>query len=161
MIVVSNTSPILNLSTIGRLSILGHLYGRVLVPEAVWQELESIQAERGETESVLSHPWLETRSVVDRRLVGALRAELDPGEAEAIVLAIEVSADLVLIDERKARGAASRFGLRYIGLLGVLIDAKHRGIIPSVKDVLDRLIVDAGFWVSAPLYARVLNQAGE
>ena len=161
MIVVSNTSPILNLSTIGQLDILRHLYERVLVPETVLEELRAIQAERDQPEHLPAHPWLEVRAVADRRLLDALGAELDRGEAEAIVLALEVSADLLLVDERKARAVASRHGLICVGLLGVLLEAKRHGIMPSVKAALDGLIVEAGFWVSARLYARVLEEAGE
>lgn len=98
---------------------------------------------------------------MDRALVTALQTNLDEGETEAIALAIEVGADLFLLDERRVRSVASSFGLHFVGLLGVLIEAKHKGYISGVKSVLDDLIAKAGFWVSRQLYARVLEAAGE
>jgi len=86
---------------------------------------------------------------------------LDRGEAESIALAAELRADLVLLDERRARRIASRLGLRYVGLVGILIEAKRRSKLPAVKPVLDALITQAGFWVSTDLYARVVEAAGE
>ena len=88
-------------------------------------------------------------------------SELDPGESEAIVLALDTQADLLLLDERKARAVAARLGVRFIGLLGVLLEAKRRGHILSVKPLLDSLIVKAGFWLGSQVYSRALREAGE
>ena len=88
-------------------------------------------------------------------------AQLDEGEAEAIALAKELATDLLLLDERRGRAIASCFGLRFIGLLGVPIEAKQRGCLLTVKPVLDDLVAKAGFWVSQQLYTRVLQAAGE
>jgi predicted nucleic acid-binding protein len=98
---------------------------------------------------------------MNRVLVTALQAELDEGEAEAIALAIQLKAHLLLLDERRGRAVASRLGLRFIGLLGVLVEAKQKGYISRVKPLLDHLIAKAGFWVSHQLYARVLREVGE
>jgi predicted nucleic acid-binding protein len=87
--------------------------------------------------------------------------ELDPGEAEAIALAIELKADLLLLDERKGRNIAARLGVRSIGILGILIDAKQNGYVPAVKPIMDRLIQDAGFWIRREVYERVLSSANE
>ena len=93
-------------------------------------------------------------------LVNALQVELDKGEAEAIALAQELAADLLLIDEHLGRAAATRLGVRIIGLLGVLIEAKHRGLILEVKPLVDALM-NLGFRVKHDLYQRVLQAAGE
>jgi predicted nucleic acid-binding protein len=116
--------------------------------------------------AVASRSWLNMGSEHGaNRYVGTsvtvLQMELDVGEAEAIALAKELAADLLLMDGRRGRDIAARLGLRVIGLLGVLIEAKHRGMIPAVKPILDDLKAKAGFWVSQQLYARVLQAAGE
>ena len=161
MIVVSNTSPLTNLAAVGQLDLLPQLYQRVIIPTAVHRELAALSTGQPGFVEVGRLTWIESRAVKDHALVQALRLELDEGEAEAIALALEVSADLLLLDERLGRAVATRFGLRFIGLLGVLIEAKQQGLIPTVKPILDDLIVQAGFWVSQALYARVLQAAGE
>lgn len=161
MIVVSNTSPIMNLAVVEHLSLLEQLYSRIFIPEAVSEELSAIGLEQLGAKAIQSHSWIETRSVSNRSLVDSLLLELDAGEAETIVLAMEMKADLLLLDERRGRKAASRLGLRFIGLLGVLVDAKHKGLIVEVKPVLNDMIAKAGFWVDNHLYTRVLREVGE
>ena len=156
MIVVSDTSPISNLWVVGHLDLLRHLYTSLLVPEAVWEELQAVPPVRGKSLDHIAGGWLERRAVSSRSVAAALRSELDAGEAEAIALAIEASAGLLLVDERKARMVAARLGVRCVEL-GVLLQAKRAGILPAVKGVLDTLIVQAGFWISVPLYQRVLH----
>lgn len=90
-----------------------------------------------------------------------LRQELGAGEAEAIVLAIEAQADLLLMDERLGRETARHLGVRYIGLIGILCEAKHKRLIPTVKPYLDVLRDLAGFRISDVLYQRVLQDEGE
>jgi predicted nucleic acid-binding protein len=159
VIVVSATSPITNLAAIGQLDLLRQIYGRVIVPEAVFQELTAVGGHHpGAVAQQLD--WIETRAVSNRLLVNALRVELDKGEAEAIALAQELAADLLLIDEHLGRAAATRLGVRIIGLLGVLIEAKHRGLIQEIKPLVDTLM-SLGFHVKQDLYQRVLQAAGE
>lgn len=90
-----------------------------------------------------------------------LREDLDPGEAEAIVLAIERQADLLLVDERRARRTATAAGLTVSGLLGVVAKAKQAGLIDLARPVLDELIQTARFWIGPDLYKEVLVELGE
>jgi uncharacterized protein len=117
----------------------------------------------GESELVMSLRLnvFQTRSVSDRTLVEALGNELDIGEAEAIALAVEIQADRVLIDERRGRLIANRLNLRYTGILGILVEAKSKGLIPEVKPLLNALINQAGFWVAEPLRNSVLELVNE
>jgi predicted nucleic acid-binding protein len=161
VIVVSDTSPLMNLAVVAHLHLLHQLYETVLIPDAVWHELTSLSSQHPEVTDVHTLAWLERQPVVSRAVVEALRAELDLGEAEAIALAVEKHADLLLIDERRGRQVAARMGLLSLGLLGMLLEAKHKGLLPEVKPVLDDLIAKAGFWVSRQLYTRVLQAAVE
>lgn len=153
MIVVSDTSIITSLIQIGQADLLQKLHGRVLIPPAVRDEL------------AITHPtipaFLEVCPVQDRQRVTHLEVELDRGEAEAIVLAKEVKADLLLIDEKLGREVAVREGLRIAGLIGLIVEAKQQGHLASVRDTLRRLESDAGFRVSIPVRSEALRRAGE
>ena len=161
MTVVSNTSPIINLAAIEQLTLLHQLYGRLMIPPAVYQEIAVMGPYAAGAQEVRQQAWISCATVTDRALVSALSIELDPGEAEAIAAAVELRAELLLIDEQRGRMIAQRLGLRVVGLLGILIEAKHRGLIETVKPLLDALITRAGFWVKKDLYTRVLQAAGE
>ena len=115
MIVVSNTSPIMNLAAVDQLLLLQRLYAKVIIPQAVYEELVVGSEQPGSAE-VQTCEWIETRAVMDQTLVTALAGELDQGEAESIILAKELQADRLLLDERRGREVASRFGLRFTGL---------------------------------------------
>lgn len=97
----------------------------------------------------------------DQDRVQELREDLDPGESEAIVLAMECHADLLLVDERRGRRIAVRLGLKVTGLLGVLAEAKKAGLIERVKPVLDELIQKARFWIASDLYEEFLKEIRE
>ena len=161
MIVVSDTSPINNLAAINQLHLLQQLYGTVLIPEAVYQELTDPDFHVAGAKEVQTFTWIQIRAIEDRTMLKALSSELDPGEAEAIVLALEMKAEQVLIDERRGRMIAARLNLHYTGILGVLVEAKSQGFISTVKPLLDDLINKAGFWVAEPLYKSVLRLVNE
>lgn len=161
MIIVSDTSPINNLAAINHLHLLLELYETVLIPEAVYRELTDPNFPVAGATEVQTFDWIQTRAVSDRTLVEALSNELDIGEAEAIALAVEIQADQVLIDEHRGRLVASRLNLHYTGILGILVEAKSKGLIAEVRPRLDALINDAGFWIAEPLYNRVLQLANE
>jgi predicted nucleic acid-binding protein len=86
---------------------------------------------------------------------------LDPGEVAALALALERDIRDVLIDEKAARTAAVALGLRVSGLLGVLIEAKRRGLIESIGPLLHALSNDAKVWIDPSLRQRILRIAGE
>jgi uncharacterized protein len=158
--VVSNTSPITSLAAIGQLNLLQQLYGNI-IPQAVFDEMASLGYIVPGTIEVQTLSWIQTQQVINRTLVTQLQTELDEGESEAIALAIELKANQLLIDEYPGRTAASRLGIKITGVLGVLLAAKRRGLISSVKPVMDDLIALAGFRVSNQVYTDVLQAAGE
>ena len=161
MIVVSDASPIIGLAAVDQLDLLQDLYGEVLIPTEVYQEISVAASDAPGVQEIEGADWIRVQAVQDVSLVRALALELDTGEAEAIALALEVEVDLLLIDERRARTVAARFGRPVIGVLGVLTEAKRRGLIHAVRPLLDALDLRAGFRISAALRARVLEAAGE
>jgi predicted nucleic acid-binding protein len=153
MIVVSDTSCISNLLTIGEVHLLRDLFNEVIVPPAVETELRRF------------HPTLPAfvRSQVPQKRgkVAELAREIDLGEAEAICLALELRADRLLIDEKLGRRVATREGLAVIGVVGLLITAKQRGLINSVKSALMALESKAGFYLREDLKRRALDAVNE
>jgi uncharacterized protein len=161
MTIVSNASPLIALIRIGQLDLLRQLYSEILIPEAVWHEVVVEGADQPGAEAVSSASWIVRRTVTNRALVHGLQQELDAGEAEAIALAVEMDAPLLLMDERLGRDTARHFGMRYTGVVGVLIEAKRKGIVQAIQPHLDALRDLAGFRVSEALYRRVLQDEGE
>lgn len=161
MIIVSDTSPIINLAMIGRLDLLPALFGKVVIPQKVFEEITINGAEMPGSEEVRGAEWVIVKTCVNTTLVIALRLQVDAGEAEAIVLAMELKTDLLLIDEKLGRQVAKGFDLPIIGLLGVLKLAKQHGLISEIKPVLDQLIQQAGFRIARELYLAVLQMEGE
>jgi len=153
MIVVSDTSPITSLLQIDRAELLTRIYSEVLIPPAVRHEL------------VVFHPvrpaFIRTVPIVNPSECEKLLELMDAGEAEAIVLAKELGAEELLMDDAAGRRLAQKQGLNVIGLLGVILESKGRGFVPSVRDLMDELESRAGFYVSEPVRNLILREAGE
>jgi predicted nucleic acid-binding protein len=161
MSIVSNASLLINLSRIDKLELLRDLYKEILIPEGVWHEVVVEGGNQPGAETIRASVWIKRQAVKNRDLIQALRQELDTGEAEAIALSLEIGAELLLMDEHLGREVARHFGLRYSGLIGVLIEAKHKGFINAIKPLLDSLRNVAGFRVSNLLYEQVLRDEKE
>lgn len=161
MIVVSDTSPIVNLAVIGKLDILPALFGKVYIPTAVYEEIAIKGAGQPGAFEIQHVSWVEVRHCADQNLLQELLHELDPGESESIVLAIELNTPTLLMDEKDGREVALRYHLKPIGILGILIEAKKSGLVQSVREYMDNLKSEAGFYIAESLYARVIELAGE
>jgi len=161
MMVVSDTSPIINLAAIGQLDVLQQIYRTLALPQGVYEEIVIAGAGQPGANEVQSIGWIQRHTVTDLALVQQFRRDLDKGESEAIALAIELHANWLLMDERRGRIIAQQHGLSVIGLLGILVLAKHQGHIVLVKPLLDDLHVKAGFRIKPALYQQVLTSAGE
>lgn len=153
MKVVSNSSPIILLSAIGMLDLLKNEFGELLIPEAVYDEVTSRELKG--SDEVKQAGWIKVLSIKNNQALFFLPS-LDRGEEEAIVLAIEHDADLVLLDDLAGRRAAMMQGLNVMGTLGFLKVMQRKGRIKKFKDVLDDLQKN-GFWMSADLYNRMLD----
>jgi len=161
MIVVSDSSPLIALCDLGKLDLLRLLYGRVVLPNAVWKETSIAGQDKPERKELLSASWIERVQVRNQVLVKSLAQKLDAGESEAIVLALELNADLLLMDERLGRNVARRFGIDVTGVVGILLMAKSQGHLSAIKPDLDRLRDELDFWMSESLYQQALQLADE
>jgi uncharacterized protein len=161
MIVVSDTSPLTSLAAIDHFELLRKLYGEIHIAEGVWHELNQGGRRHPGSHEVEKAPWVHRHEVRDQALVMVLQRDLDRGEAETLALAIELKADLVLLDEQEGRHAAIRLGLHTLGVLGMLLQAKRLGTVVEIRSLLDSLRERAGFFLGENLYRQVLEQAGE
>lgn len=160
MRVICNTSPLILLAKIRRLDLLTQLYEEVIIPALVLDEVavkpgnevEQIQAR------VRSQKFQLRKAT--KRTLERLPGDLGFGEREAIALALETTADLVILDDQEGRRVACERDLSITGTVGVLVEARERGLIPSLRQELDRLI-EAGMWIHEAFYHRILQEFGE
>jgi predicted nucleic acid-binding protein len=160
MIIVSDAGPLIALAKTGYLSILRELFGKVVIPSAVADELclgDNRPGAIALAQAIYEEAWIAVESVrIDKHKLATI---LDPGETQAIVLAGEKNA-VLLIDERRGRMAAARQGLTIIGTGRILVAAKAHRLIPSVAEALKNLTV-AGYRLSPALCDKLLELASE
>ena len=155
MIVVADTSPPLHLARIGRLDLIPAVVGRVVVPRTVWGELVQLGTRPDVIAALESAMWIE---VVHDPPVQDLG--LDVGETAAILLAEQLRADALLIDERVGRAVALARGIAVIGTLGIVAGARRSGVLDRAAPVVAQLRAD-GFWLSDDLVTEFLHGLGE
>jgi len=131
-----------------------------MIPRAVYDEVVVQGVGKPGADEIRDAPWIETHEVANRDVVARFRAVLHAGESEAIALAQEIEADVIILDDEQARNTASAEGLRVVGLLAFLILAKERGIIHHVRPLLDTLRRQ-DFFVGDDLYHHILRQVDE
>jgi hypothetical protein len=160
VIVVTDTSVVLNLCLLGLEDVLATLFGEVQAPPAVKEEFVRLVNVDPRFASLIFPSFIILRAP---RAIHPLvsNPRLDRGECEALSLAAEIQAARVLMDERAGRAAATKLGLQCIGVLGILIEARRRNLISSLTPQLDRLQTEARFWFSPSLRIQVLQLAGE
>lgn len=156
---VCNATPLIALARIGRLDLLRLAFQRLVIPEAVYEEVVVQGSGRPGVEEVKSADWIQVRSVQDRQRVEEVGRFLGRGETEAIILAQEISAMWVLLDDRRARLLAQQDGLNVVGTLGVLKYLKTHGDLDLLRPLFDELR-GAGFSMGAE-YDEILQQVGE
>jgi predicted nucleic acid-binding protein len=126
--IVSDTSCLIVLTNIGELDLLQKFYGQVITTAEVAREFGEMLPE-----------WIEIKAPTDKYRQRILELQIDKGEASAIALALEISDSLIILDDQKARKVAEKLGLEITGTIGVIIKAKLRGIIPSIKPFLSKI----------------------
>lgn len=161
MKIVCNSTPLIGLATIGQFDLLRRIFGRISIPQAVWTEtVTQGRTEGGVRREVEAADWIDRVEVRDRLAVRVLLDEPDQGEAETIVLALELGADWVVMDERKGRRKLEQLGIPKVGTLGVLLKARQAGMIPMLRPEISRLRA-SGFSVSDSVVGSILTAAGE
>lgn len=157
-LVILNNTPLVALWLLGRLDLLQHLYGEVWLPLSVYEEFLAVYQAVRQT-ALDRAPWIKpvTLTTPQQALV---YVGLDRGEAEVLALAVEQSARLVVIDERRGRRYAHRLGVPLTGTLGLLLLAKEKGLVPAVRPLI-RQLQESSLFFGADLVARVLAMAGE
>jgi hypothetical protein len=156
--VVSNTTPIISLLKIGKLEILKNLYTEIYVPQEVFIEIEAGRHKKYYS-NLLEIDWIKIEQIQNKKSTSYF-LDLDKGEAEAIVLATEIEAELILLDEALGRYHAKHAGLRVTGTIGILIKAKKEGLISELKPLIFEL-KENGVWLSESLIDRILELANE
>jgi predicted nucleic acid-binding protein len=158
MIVIADTTPLNYLVLIDRAEILPQLYGRILIPPAVWQEFQQPETPQVARGWLARKPaWLEIRNV--QRSPEPALGNLGAGEREAIALAEELRADRLILDDQAARRVATRRKLTVIGTLGVLVEAAERGLL-DLPDAIARL-QQTTFYVSQEVLELFLQRYGK
>lgn len=160
MTVICNATPPINFAAINCLDILQAVFGKVIIPQAVYNETTNLNFPHSQIIlQTTNSDWLQVCSIT--LTISNIPLELDAGEREVITLAIERSERKVLLDEKKARQIAKELDLQVIGTIGILLLAKNKQVIPKISPLLDAMIDVARYWVSKSLYQQVLQQAGE
>ena len=157
---VVNTSPLVFLGNLGRLELLRHEGREVYIPRAVAEEIAEKPDAAAQAVQAACATWMQVRNVTDQTAVTLVQASLHKGEAEAIVLATELHAERLVMDDQDARRFADRCGLTAIGTLGILLAAKQRGGIASLRAEINAL-ASLGFRANPRLVTAVLQGAGE
>lgn len=148
-IVISDTSCLIALDKIGHLDILQKIFNKIITTREVQEEFGYPLPE-----------WILIQKVVNTEKVKELAEIVDKGEASAIALALETPYSVLIIDEKKGRNLALKHHIKIVGTLKLLLIAKHKGIIPSIKPLTDRL-QRVGFRFSPALLDYLLSQASE
>jgi predicted nucleic acid-binding protein len=159
MIVISDTTPIISLLKINKLSLLQVLFKNVIIPQAVYNELVSNPKYTNEAVVIFNTSYISIKKVENRQQVDELRnnSGLDIGESEAITYSKMVNADLLLMDEQKGRSVAKQLGLSITGTIGILIQAFNENLI-SKEEILNsiKVLKESGRYISESLYNRLI-----
>lgn len=147
--IISDTICLILLEKIGELHLLHKLFGTITTTNEVAEEF-----------GMPLPSWIELKQPVDKNYQSIIGLSVDKGEASAIALALELTDCLLIIDDIKGRKLAQQLGLPIIGTMGVVVDAKLAGIIPSVKPILDK-IKATNFRITDQLEQLILTRAGE
>lgn len=159
-IVVVNSTPIIALSAIHRLDLFKHLYGEIIIPKAVHDEVMVKKDSISQLALARAKDWIITKSITNNEAKKFFKVQLHDGEVEVMLLGRELEADLLVIDDYTAREYAKYLDFKVTGTLGVILRAKEKGIVKEVKPLITDLR-ENGIYISENLFIDVLKMAGE
>jgi uncharacterized protein len=161
MTIVSDAASLGSLALIDYLWLLEAIYGTVVISEVVARELAT--AKNARIQAVLSVSWVQVQVPTEGAIATIQQQgqQLDLGDTHTLALALQINADEVLINERRGRQVAEDLGLSVIGIVGIVLVAKQRALIPSVRRVMDTLVELAGFRINHQLYQKILKFVDE
>ena len=160
---IFNSSPLINLAKINSLYLIEELFSQIIIPPAVRTEVIAQARDKDESSDIkelIDKNIIVIKEVENQTLVKTLQTNLDLGESEVIALALEINADLVVIDEMEARETADNLEINKTGFLGIIIKAHNKNIIDSGITLIDSAI-EKGFYISDSLYDILLQKLGE
>jgi predicted nucleic acid-binding protein len=160
VIVVTDSTVLIGLAKLGKLTLLKEIFSKVSIPEEVFKELVERGKDKPGSNLIRESSWIEKKTVKDKTQVNFLMGSLDRGEAEVLALARELEADLILMDEGKARKSAVIAGFNVMGLLGLFNLAKNIGLIHEVRPLVTELMTKK-FRLSDKVIEEALKKAGE
>jgi hypothetical protein len=155
---VSDSSTLICFAILGRLDLLERLFDAIMVPQQVFNEVTA--PGRPYADDIANFLRDRIVNAQNAMAVNMLCLDIDRGEAESIVLSLEQKSDVILMDDAKGRKVAYRQGLRPVGTIGILLNAKGKGHVPLIKPLLDTLIT-SNIRISEDLYREALELAGE
>jgi hypothetical protein len=155
--IICSTTPILSLIKINKLDLLQQLYGQIIIPNAVYKEVEEGKFSN-HYQDLKTINWIKIETL--NKNLQLPNFGLDAGEEEVIQLALQINADFVIIDETLGRKIALQNNIRLTGTIGLLLKAKEKNLISSVRTELD-LLLSEGIWISKKLYQRTLEISNE
>lgn len=154
MIVIADSSVIIAFQAVDRLDVLHSIFGEVIIPHAVYQEVFAIEKKKAPA-------FIKVVKLKNREVFNTLFLQLGAGESEVIALALEKKTDKVAIDDKLARRTAEKLGLKIIGTVGILLLAKEKKLVPTVKGMLDAMMKKISFRLSDAVVEKTLKAAGE
>ena len=160
MIVITDSTVLIGLAKLGKLTLLKDIFSKVSIPEEVFKEVVERGKDKPGSKLIRESSWIEIKTVKDKTQVSFLMGSLDRGEAEVLALARELEADLILLDEEKARKSAVIAGFNVMGLLGLFNLAKKIGLIHDVRPLINELMTKK-FRISDKVIEEALKKAGE
>lgn len=158
--IVVNSTPLIALNKIGKLYLLKSIYGEIIIPYAVYEEVIVESNSRDTNDFIKESGFIKIMEIKNHEAKKLFVTSLHKGEVEVMILAKELDADLCIIDDLLARRYAKYYNLTITGTIGVILKAKELCIIGAVKPIINELI-DSGIYIDTKLYNKVLEISGE